>query len=620
MAYNSYTNTSSAGGCPTLPPCPACGGLECMCRPRFYAGQQLTADDLNRLENYVVAKNKLHNRYLNGWGVVCGLEVICSPCGDTVRVKPGYALSPCGNDIIVCNDSTVAICSLIQACSPASTPDCLSPWQTTQDTCKDATDDWILAICYDEKQSRGSQSFGGANNGSGSRCACSGTSSCGCGCQSSTGKTSTSHRRTPSIQAPQCEPTLICEGYTYRVYKAPPKKEGVTDRGAFLDRFATCIDGWVQQYQKVNQLPQNSNKEKYQWCCNFKQFLYDLMATEGLYNCTLADDLRKIQCPDPNSKDFAQAWINVRNQLFIIFWDILKYCLCSALLPPCPEPVTTDCVPLATITVRRSDCRIIKICDLKARKFAVTLPNLGYWLSILNSFITQPFREYLENLCCRPLDISSDRSIAFNNNITGSQIVGDQPTRSNILVNALAAETLPDTNSTKPPEGEISSLFHLLFSIFSPEKTTQDSAASVSAKTTPSVSATNSTVSTNNRIPPEKEFTTLLYQAFLNPDRGFDAKALVLFNLLGAKDANGNPLLSDLESRNPAQFLLLNQVIAPLIRNAMPEPSRILTDKASTNASMANVTTVQAAEIARLRKTVDDLTAKVELLCSKLSN
>src|SRR5258707_14020623 len=92
----SYTKVSMAAAAPAVaasralappapttqcpPPCPACGGLECLCRPRFFPGQVLTDDDLNRLENYVVAKNRLHNRYFHGSGVVCGLEVVCDAC------------------------------------------------------------------------------------------------------------------------------------------------------------------------------------------------------------------------------------------------------------------------------------------------------------------------------------------------------------------------------------------------------------------------------------------------------------------------------------------------------------------------------------------------------------
>src|SRR5215212_1911114 len=88
--------------------CPACGGLECLCRPRFFAGQLLTEEDLNRLDHYIVAKQKLHNRYLHGWGVVCGLDVVCDDCNSgSVIVQSGYALAPCGEDVIVCGDQRV---------------------------------------------------------------------------------------------------------------------------------------------------------------------------------------------------------------------------------------------------------------------------------------------------------------------------------------------------------------------------------------------------------------------------------------------------------------------------------------------------------------------------------
>jgi hypothetical protein len=71
-------------------------------RPRFFAGQLLTEDDLQSLSEYVVAKNRLHNRHLFGDGVVCGLEVTCHPCGGgTVIVQPGYALDCCGNDLVL---------------------------------------------------------------------------------------------------------------------------------------------------------------------------------------------------------------------------------------------------------------------------------------------------------------------------------------------------------------------------------------------------------------------------------------------------------------------------------------------------------------------------------------
>lgn len=71
-------------------------------RPNFFAGQLLTDDDLQALTDYILTKRRLHNRFIVGSGVACGLAVTCHPCGGgKVIVKPGYALDCCGNDIFV---------------------------------------------------------------------------------------------------------------------------------------------------------------------------------------------------------------------------------------------------------------------------------------------------------------------------------------------------------------------------------------------------------------------------------------------------------------------------------------------------------------------------------------
>ncbi|HHJ13271.1 MAG TPA: hypothetical protein ENJ79_02685, partial [Gammaproteobacteria bacterium] len=89
------------GGCTGHGPVEICTDLNFK-RPRFFAGQLLTEDDLQALTDYVVGKNRLHNRFLAGDGVVCGLTVTCHPCGHGhVVVAPGYALDCCGNDIYV---------------------------------------------------------------------------------------------------------------------------------------------------------------------------------------------------------------------------------------------------------------------------------------------------------------------------------------------------------------------------------------------------------------------------------------------------------------------------------------------------------------------------------------
>ncbi|NHZ89626.1 hypothetical protein F2P45_11465 [Massilia sp. CCM 8733] len=73
-----------------------------MVRPSFFAGQLLTDDDLQALTNYVVTRQRMHNRFLVGSGVACGLAVTCAPCpGGRVIVQPGYAVDCCGNEIVV---------------------------------------------------------------------------------------------------------------------------------------------------------------------------------------------------------------------------------------------------------------------------------------------------------------------------------------------------------------------------------------------------------------------------------------------------------------------------------------------------------------------------------------
>jgi hypothetical protein len=84
-------------------------------RPRFFAGQLLTEDDLGLLTAYTAAKDRLHNRYLFGAGVVCGLWVTCDPCGGgTVTVQPGYALDCCGNDLVLACPATLDVNAMVR--------------------------------------------------------------------------------------------------------------------------------------------------------------------------------------------------------------------------------------------------------------------------------------------------------------------------------------------------------------------------------------------------------------------------------------------------------------------------------------------------------------------------
>ena len=71
-------------------------------RVRYFPRQLLTADDMRLEQEYFREKQRRHNRFLHGWGVVCGLEVKLETTGPlAVRICPGYALGPCGDEIYV---------------------------------------------------------------------------------------------------------------------------------------------------------------------------------------------------------------------------------------------------------------------------------------------------------------------------------------------------------------------------------------------------------------------------------------------------------------------------------------------------------------------------------------
>ena len=82
--------------------CLACGAqLE---RVRYFPRQLLTADDMAVEQDYFRQKLRRHNRYLHGWGVVCGCTIEVAPTATLpwqVRVCPGYAVGPQGDDILI---------------------------------------------------------------------------------------------------------------------------------------------------------------------------------------------------------------------------------------------------------------------------------------------------------------------------------------------------------------------------------------------------------------------------------------------------------------------------------------------------------------------------------------
>jgi hypothetical protein len=378
--------------------CPACGGLECLCRPRWVAGQIVSEADLNRLDRYIIGKQRLHNRQLFGTGVVCGLVVHCHRCEPgLVTVSPGYALGPCGEDIVVCAPDTVDVCALVQRCRERETLEC-RPYGDDRG-CAEIDQEWVLAIRYEEHAARTEPRVRGnpcPTCGCAGGCGCGGNSPGGCRCSSGGGCGCGGNAGKPIPRAApiECAPTITCEGYRYEVFKAPkpPADDEEHPRGALFTRYSECADDLISMAQALSQ-----GQRQPPSCAQLKAALVAHYSEHGTNHCEEVRQLCSIVCStEPDDNDVALE------RLEALLFAAIQECMCDALLPQCPEPTVEPRLPLATITVRGSPCQVVKVCNwTPLRKIVVTFPNLLYWLSLFPQL--DPVRTSIHRKCCETL-------------------------------------------------------------------------------------------------------------------------------------------------------------------------------------------------------------------------
>jgi hypothetical protein len=68
-------------------------------RVKYHHGMLLSAKDLTAEQEYFLERQRRHNRYLHGWGVVSGLLV--SIDNGEVLVEPGMVIDCAGNEIFL---------------------------------------------------------------------------------------------------------------------------------------------------------------------------------------------------------------------------------------------------------------------------------------------------------------------------------------------------------------------------------------------------------------------------------------------------------------------------------------------------------------------------------------
>jgi hypothetical protein len=429
---NTHTNPTKMTGAPcscggSSKPC-SCGGncgcgcggsskLDTMVRPRFFAGQLLTEDDLQSLQDYVLAKNRLHNRHLFGTGVVCGLEVLCKPC-DTghVTVQPGYALDCCGNDIVLDCSLPLDVNAMIRDLNRDH--DCGQPCTEKQGKPNQGVAtprEYCLYVSYCEQESDPVSPYAVDEP---------------CG-------------------TPSCQASRIREGIRFEL-RCPPSPAALEPD--LLGAIKSCF-GDVIGLEKIalETLPLGQVEERFEAVLDKLTFdelrsrLLDLIdRSPRLGRCDLRDMVLAVKPPAPagvlavqqppsamalsvqpppaavdkNASTISDVKasatsdvkapatspappvpappvvVSAKAAFSEVLLEILKEGMCMAVNPPC-APCDDTGVLLACLRV--IDCKVIEVCNLH-RRFVMTPVALRYWSSF------GVVERFAETLCCGGAD------------------------------------------------------------------------------------------------------------------------------------------------------------------------------------------------------------------------
>jgi hypothetical protein len=421
--------------------CPACAGLASFERPRFFTGQLLTEAELNAEQAYVVEKNRLHNRYLHGWGIVCGLRVSC--LGDEcVNVEAGYALDPCGNDIVIPADQAINVIELIRGCKDKERErdECDPLILVDSSGCRDVEEEWCITIAYDERESRpvaalrsrpafacscgGHGHANGNGNGVSNGCTCRGAK------DGYTTATAPSQQTAVAARAAVCEPTRRFEGFRFGVVRKPdPKWDLPRDRGPMRSRLPTgragpvaadtwrvalqeCAEGLVELYENAPSPDPEDVQKTYRECCEYQRRIKAFIATRPTVFCQRHRATGENGCRAPmegeEPNDYAGEIGNVIGALRETLMTVIRECQCWTLLTPCPAPPCEERLVLACVTVQGD--KVLRICPGEERRQLITFPALAYWIpgllgtalaSYLPFFISPvTLGRLIEMLCC----------------------------------------------------------------------------------------------------------------------------------------------------------------------------------------------------------------------------
>jgi hypothetical protein len=351
------TSKSSPCGCHEQPPAPCtCCGITCFERPNYFCGHLLTDADLSLEQRYLIEKNKLYHRAIDGHGIACGLKMTCDPmCEGHILVHQGFAVDDCGNDIVVCETARFDVIGTLQKKGmlviDEDYDDCKPKKEKRHCKVKQC---FYVTICYEESRSNYETPF---------------QSSCTSGPK-------------------QCLPTRTREGYRFDVTDKLPEEHSYFKEleKRFKECFEINCDSQLSRYMK--QVTENNddhlttmvegNAKYYEddkddpYCrvfCTLRAFfLNHLKVKPDQFNCNLYEEVACLRCPREYCKEAESYRQEMQEATSRLLYYIQRYqfdCVLGDLIFCCPEPCEAHCLVLGTVEV--ADGKLTRVCNTPRR-------------------------------------------------------------------------------------------------------------------------------------------------------------------------------------------------------------------------------------------------------------
>jgi hypothetical protein len=316
-------------------PCGCCK-LTCFERPKYFCGQLLSDADLTLQETYFREKNKLYHRTLDGFGVVCGLQMRCDRhCKGHITIGDGYAIDCCGNDLVVCEPRTFDVIGELRKKKwLVERPERRRQPEDRREDDEDCITKqcFYIGICYTEEPVDFATPYA-----------------------------------TECNPAPgPCQPTRMRECARFEIYDKMPVRPNPLDEigkriercfkmfregqfskglqnvaGDILGILCPETEGGTHDYRDPHSLFQELQA----------QFLHELRTCPDQYNCDLEREVYQLHPPRRGDSDTGTPPLEAFTRLFELIQKYVFSCVLAQLAFSCPEPSDPYCVLIGSVEI-----------------------------------------------------------------------------------------------------------------------------------------------------------------------------------------------------------------------------------------------------------------------------